>query len=350
MGDLRMKLNIKTLVAGVTAGIALAVLIGPASAAMNYKGKTIKIIIPYGPGGTYDKYGVSFSNHLGRHISGSPNIILQHMPGAGGAKAMNWFYNVAPKDGLTLIVPLDNGVTNQLMRPKKARYDARKFNWIGSSNQTNVVMVVRTDSGISKLSDLKSKAIIGSTSGKNSSGYINPMIIAGLFGYKIKMVTGYKGSSKSIFAMEQGESQMAAFNWLAWASKVPHWFKGDKPFARPIAQIGIFRDPDLPKSVPMISDLVSDPMDKKAVGFLSVAGLLGRGLALPPGVDKDTIAALRAAYDKMNASPAFAAELKKRRLRLIPSTGAQIQKVVNDSVTEASPDVVKHARKLIFGG
>ena len=121
------------------------------------------------------------------------------------------------------------------------------------------------------------------------------MLLRGLFGYKIKMVTGYKGSSKSIFAMEQGESQMAAFNWLAWASKVPHCFTGDKPFARAIAQIGIFRDPDLPKSVPMVNELVSDPLDKKAVGFLSVAGLLGRGLALPPGEEKGTRVVLRAA-------------------------------------------------------
>ena len=89
---------------------------------------------------------------------------------------------------------------------------------------------------------------------------------------------------------------------------------------------------------------------EEAVGFLSVAGLLGRGLALPPGVNQGMVKMLRAAYDKMNADPEFAAELKKRKLRLIPSTGEQIQKVVNDSVDNASPAVVKHARKLIFGG
>lgn len=346
-----MNRTIRMLVTGLAAGLAMAATTTTASAeATSFEGKTIKIVIPYGPGGTYDKYGVAFAGHLGKHIPGNPNIILQHMPGAGGAKAMNWFYNVAPKDGMTLIVPLDNGVTNQLMRPAKMRYDARNFSWIGSSNQTNVVMVVRTDSGIEKLSDLKTKKLIGSTSGKNSSGYINPMLIRGLFGYNIKMVTGYKGSSKSIFAMEQGESQMAAFNWLAWSSKVPHWFTGDKPFAKAVAQIGIFRDPDLPKSVPMVSELVTNEMDKKAVGFLSVAGLLGRGLALPPGVDKDIVATLRTAYDKMNADPTFASDLKKRKLRLIPSTGAKIQAVVKSAVEDASPEVVKHARKLIFGG
>ena len=134
-----MKTVTKSIIAGVAAGFAIVATSGAVNAAaMNYKGKTIKIVIPYGPGGTYDKYGVAFSNHLGKHIPGNPNIILQHMPGAGGAKAMNWFYNVAPKDGLSLIVPLDNGVTNQLMRPEKMRYDARNFRWIGSSNQTIV--------------------------------------------------------------------------------------------------------------------------------------------------------------------------------------------------------------------
>jgi len=51
----------------------------------------------------------------------------------------------------------------------------------------------------------------------------------------------------------------------------------------------------------------------------------------------------------MNADPAFAADLKKRKLRLIPSTGSKIQEIVNSAVQDASPEVVKHARNLIFG-
>ena len=340
----------KYLGAGVAATAAILVGISGASAAMSFEGKTIKIVIPYGPGGTYDKYGVIFSNYLGKHIPGNPNIILQHMPGAGGIKAMNWAYTVMPKDGLNLIVPLDNGVVNQLMRPEKMRFDMRNFTWLGSSNQTNVVLVVRSDSGIRSVEDMKTKSIIGSATGKGATGYIMPNLMRGLFGLKIKIVTGYKGSSKSIFAIERGESQMVAFNWLAWASKVPHWFKGEKPFALAIAQMGVFRDPDLPKSVPMVSDLVTDPKDQKAVDFIKVLGLLGRGLALPPGVPDDTVRVLRAAYDKMNADPVFAAELKKRKLRLIPSTGKEIQKIVKSAIDNASPKVVKHARQLIYGG
>jgi tripartite-type tricarboxylate transporter receptor subunit TctC len=332
----------------LVAAAALAVAAGGVQA-QDYSGRTLKIVIPYGPGGTYDKYGATFADHLGKFIPGQPNIILQHMPGAGGAKAMNWAYNAMPKDGFNMIVPLDNSVVNQLMRPKKMRYDARNYTWIGSSNQTNIVMVVRTDTGVKSWKDMQTIPIIASTSGKNSIGYIIPKLAAELLGLKIKIVTGYKGSSRSILAMEQGESSSASFNWLAWSSKVPQWFTGDKPFAKPVLQVGIFRDPDLPADVPMLGDLVSDPMDKAVVRFIAVAGLLGRGLALPPGVPKSAVATLRAAYDKMNADSAFATTLEKRRLRLMASSGARIQDVVNQALAEASPAVVARASKLVFG-
>ena len=51
----------------------------------------------------------------------------------------------------------------------------------------------------------------------------------------------------------------------------------------------------------------------------------------------------------MNADPGFSAALQKRRLRLMASSGARIQEVVNKAIAEASPEVVAHARKLIFG-
>ncbi len=332
----------------LAAAAVLAVTAGGVQA-QDYSGRTIKIVIPYGPGGTYDKYGATFADNLGKFISGNPNIILQHMPGAGGAKAMNWAYNAMPKDGFNMIVPLDNSVVNQLMRPEKMRYDSGNFVWVGSSNQTNMVMVVRTDTGVKSWEDMRKIPIIFSTSGKNSTGYIVPKLASELLGLKTKIVTGYKGSSRSIMAVEQGETSAASFNWLAWSSKVPQWFAGDKPFAKAILQVGIFRDPDLPADVPMLDELVSDPMDKAVVKFIAVAGLLGRGLALPPGVPDSAVETLRAAYDKMNADSGFSAQLQKRRLRLMASSGADIQAVVKQALKEASPEVVARARKLIFG-
>lgn len=327
-----------------------AMAVSPADvSAQSYAGKTIKIIVPYGPGGTYDKYSQTFAKYLGNHIPGNPNIIVQHMPGAGGGKAMNWSYNVMAADGYNLLIPLDNTVLNQLLRPEKARYDARKFTWLGSSNQTNQVLIIRSDTGVKTWKDMLKRESIGAATGKSSFGYITQRMMSSLLGFKLKTVTGYKGSAATTFAVERGEAELNCNNWLAYSSKVPHWFTGDKPFARALLQVGVFRDPDLPEDVPLLSSLVKDPLDKAAVEFVGVAGLLGRGLVLPPKAPKQAVKTLRSAYDKMNADPAFVAELKKRHLRLIAAQGAEIQKIVVEALDKASPKVVARARKLIFG-
>ncbi|MEK9848118.1 MAG: tripartite tricarboxylate transporter substrate-binding protein [Rhodospirillaceae bacterium] len=340
---LKMTTALGTMALLTSAPVALA------SNAEHFTDRTMTIVIPYGPGGTYDKYGASFSNHIGRFIPGKPTVILQHMPGAGGAKAMAYMYNVAPKAGFHMTVPIDNIVVNQLMRPKKMRFKAQEFNYLGSANQTNVVLVARSDSGAVSVNAWKNGGVslIGATSGKSSSGYIVPRLSMGLLGLKGRVVTGYKGSSRSILAIEQGEAQMAAFNWLAWSSKVPHWFKGQKPFARAILQIGAWKDPALP-NVPMLSDMVSKS-DKALVAFLGTAGSVGRGLAYPPRVDKKTVAVIRTAFDKMAADKKFSSELKKRKLRLIPSTGKQIQAIIEKTVKESSPEVIAKVKKIVFG-
>ena len=312
-----------------------------------FKDKTVTIAIGYGFGGSYGMYARTFAANLGRHIPGNPTIVVKSMPGAGGMKMTNYAYNVMPKNGHDLLVPPDGLVINQLMRPKKMRFDARDFTWLGSSNQTNSIMVVRSDTGVSSVNDMKRVKIMGGTSGKASNGYISPKLAMGLLGLKGDVITGYKGSAKSIFAIEQGEVQMASFNWQTWRSKVPHWFEGAKPYAKAILQVGAQTDPDLP-DVPMLSDLVSGD-DKAVVAFVSTAGALGRGMAAPPKTPKHVITTLRKAYDAMNADPAFKADLDKRRLRLIPSTGKVIQKIVNDAIRDANPEVVKRAAGLIYG-
>jgi tripartite-type tricarboxylate transporter receptor subunit TctC len=337
------------LLAAAVAAIALAGFTAANAADANhFKNKTVKIVVPYGPGGTYDKYAQTFSEYLGKHLPGNPNVIVQHMPGAGGVKAMNWAYNVMPKDGLNLITPLDNTVVNQLMRPERMRYDARNFIWIGASNQTNLVMAVRSSTGVKTWQDMTKKELIASSSGQDTS-FIGSKLANGILGTKIRVVSGYKGSSKAMFAIEQGESHLANYNWLAWGSKVPHWFTGNKPFARIVLQMGIFKDPDIPQDVPMLSDLVKSPEDRKVVEFIASLGVLGRGLALPPGVPADIVKTLRTAYDAMNADPAFAADIKKRKLRLIPSSGEKIQQVVKSAIDNATPEIVARASKIVYG-
>ena len=312
-----------------------------------YSGKTMTIYIGFGFGGTYGKYSRTMAQHLTKHIPGNPKLIVKSMPGAGGLKMANFAYNAMPKGGYHLLVPPDSSVVSQLMRPKKVRFKAQEFTWLGSSNQTNTIFVVRADTGVRKWQDMKTKQVISGNTGPGSTGFLIPAMMKSMLGLKIKQISGYKGSSKTILAMEQGEHSGTAFTWLAWYSKVPHWFEKGKEFAYPVLQTGVFKDPALP-NVPMMKDVVAKEY-VPIVNFMATLGIIGRGLALPPGAPKKLVGPLRTAFANMVKDPAYVADAKKARLRVMYTSGENIQKFVKNAVANANPEIVGKARKLIFG-
>ena len=131
----------------VLAGIATAagILAALPASAMDYSGKTITIIFGYGVGGTYGKTSLLLSRHLGKFIPGNPTIITKSMPGAGGLKSANYAYNAMPKDGLYLLMPPDMSLVSQVLRPKKVKYDARNFTWLGRVFGSNNLIAIRRE-------------------------------------------------------------------------------------------------------------------------------------------------------------------------------------------------------------
>ena len=90
---------------GAAVIVAAATLVSPSHAdpiADFYRGKTLRMLIGYGPGGGYDIYGRLVAEFLPRHLPGHPTIIPQNMPGAGSFVAAKYIYDVAPKDGTVL--------------------------------------------------------------------------------------------------------------------------------------------------------------------------------------------------------------------------------------------------------
>ena len=84
-----------------------------------YQGKTIRVIVGTPPGNLYDLWARLIVEHMGKHIPGNPNFIVQNMPGAGHVVAVNHLYTqVAKPDGLTMIGSVIPSLyLNQLRRP-----------------------------------------------------------------------------------------------------------------------------------------------------------------------------------------------------------------------------------------
>ena len=83
--------------------ISVISLTGAAKAQEFHKGKRVTMVVGLAPGGWLDIMARLFSKHLARHIPGSPEIVVQNMPGVAGATAMNFMAAKAPKDGFTVI-------------------------------------------------------------------------------------------------------------------------------------------------------------------------------------------------------------------------------------------------------
>ena len=92
-----------------------------------YEGKTVRFYIGASPGGGYDLYMRTLVQHMGPKLPGKPNAIVVNMPGSGGVKASNYVYNVAPKDGTTIITPFWTHPLFQLIRPRGIKFDMSKM-------------------------------------------------------------------------------------------------------------------------------------------------------------------------------------------------------------------------------
>src|SRR6187402_3018417 len=95
-----------------------------------FEGKTAKIIAGFGAGSVDDAWSRMLARFMGKHIAGTPNFIVQNMPGAGAMIAANYVYSVAKPDGLTLAGIRAGLYFDQLVRRKQVQFDWRKFTWL----------------------------------------------------------------------------------------------------------------------------------------------------------------------------------------------------------------------------
>jgi tripartite-type tricarboxylate transporter receptor subunit TctC len=344
-----MRFNfIKTAMAAtLVAGAFVAAPVQTASAGF-YKDKVITILIPFGPGGGYHLYSSKLSKHIKQYIPDSPPIVLQFMPGAGGLKGANYFYEVAPKDG-TYIALLSQtaALFQRLNKGKKGyRYDASKFQYIGrlvSMDAAHMFYKSLPSRDINTLKGQKAGTVIACTAGKAAQGYINARALAVASGLNIKILTGYQGSRRQNLAMQQGECNYQPGAWNSWKARLGDWI--DKKWVKPVALTAPTRHADIP-DVPTIVELAKTPELKRIMAFIAGYAAVGRAFSLPPGAPKERVALLRSAFDKTVNNPGFLAEAKKQNMLLGPATGQFVQKVVDD-IIGAPDDLVADTRKML---
>ena len=199
---------------GATCSLVLAVSVAATApafaqqdAAAFYKGKTVRVIVGFPTGGIVDSWARLLAMHMGKHISGNPDIIVQNMPGAGSMIAANHLYTLAKPDGLTLGMISTALYFDQLAGTKEVQFDWTRFQWIGSPVRNYEIFAVRSDTPFKSVEDIRKAAQplkCGST-GTGTTSYYFPKFLEEALGLKFHIVSGYPGTRDIEIAMERGE-------------------------------------------------------------------------------------------------------------------------------------------------
>ena len=306
-----------------------------------YSGRTLTVVVPVTPGGTFHLYGQLVQAHIGKFIPGKPTVILQNRPGAGGVTANAFMANAAPKDG-TVFAEINPGtMTYPLMRP--SHYDPRQFEWIGSVVVRGYVgaiwHTVETDT-IEKMK--KTQVILGAT-GTGSQNYQIPRLMNELIGTKFKLVTGYKGGGDVNLAIERGEVQGRANFYEGFVGATPQWIRDKKLKFFFVVGPPV---PELP-NVPKLRDVITSTEGRQMLKLIESTLEIGQGFYLPPGTPKARVAAVSTAFDRMVKDKTFLADAAKHRLLIEPRTGAQVHKEIME--TYATPPAIAKKLAQILG-
>ena len=325
------------------AGIAAATfagLLAPAYA-MDDPSKGLTVLASHAPGGGYDAYARLYARHVGKHIPGLTVVTVKNMPGAAGVVMANFMATQGPPDGSTIALGPGSMATASLFKPKSARYDAREFVWVGSINSDVSVAVARSDSGIKTINDVFTKELIVGGAGPSDNSVVYANILNNMMGAKLKLVSGYNGSSANVLALERGEVQgIAGWNYSSVTSMRPTWIKEGRIHV--LAQMSLERHSDLP-NVPTILELAKEDEQREVLKLIFTQSLIGRVLFAPPKLSAKATASHRKAFDAVIADKEFLAEADKLRLEVNgPIPGARVQEIVG-GIFRASPERIKKA-------
>jgi tripartite-type tricarboxylate transporter receptor subunit TctC len=312
-----------------------------------YKGKEMQMIIRTSAGGGYDIYARLLAHHIINHIPGKPSTMIPvNMPGGGGIKAANYVAKVAPRDGsIMTIVSQGLPMYQALKLGTKLEADLREFNWIGNMSDSNQLIVTWHTSPTKTLADAKKRTTVIGSTGAGSISTQLPAVYNNVLGTKFKIVFGYRSGTEINLAMERGEVEGRGTNpWASYVASTPNYIADHQ--LNYLIQVGLKKEKDLP-DVPLLRDLAQGGDDKAVLEFVSKAVAVGRPIAVGPGVPKERVKALRAAYEATIQDPAFIADAKKARAEISSMKGEDLQQLVNDLINapQRIRDKVKEAIK-----
>jgi len=316
-----------------------------------YQGKTIRLVAGTPAGSVYDLYARLVAQFIPKHIPGTPNVIVQNMPGVASMVAANYIYGVAKPDGLTIGSIQPALYFDQLVGRKEVQFEWQKFSWIGNTTVSHHLLYMRSDTPYKTVEDIRKASTPPKcgAEGTASSAYYLPKLLEETIGAKFNIVPGYNSGTDVDLAVERGEVQCRAFTIAAFFAREPFHTWRKKGFVRIIIQTGKKRDAKLPET-PTLDELMDQHRTadsaRRLAAVILAANEIGRPIVATPGIPADRVKILREAFTRSVRDPELLDDAKKKRLDLDPVTGEELEALAKEIVAQP-PEVIERMKKLL---
>jgi tripartite-type tricarboxylate transporter receptor subunit TctC len=342
----------RRLAIALVASLALATSASADDVADFYKGRTINLIVGYGPSGGYDLFARMMARHLGRHIPGNPTIVVQNMPGAGSLRATNYLYAVAPRDGATIgLFARDMPLLAILGVNRAASFDPRKFTWLGSASDFSrdaYLLMVRADAPVQSIEAARRPGApplaLGGTA-LGAAGSDVPIVLRDTLGINVRVVEGYPDSGAIFLAVDRGELNGRTVDLSSMKSLKPDWLD-PKGGMRAFVQFArATRHPDFP-DVPTARELARNDEARMLIEFSELSYRISRPFAAPPGVPSARAKALQDAFLAVQQDAEYQADAARLKLEITPIGSREVSETI-DSLAAAPTYVLDYLRRLM---
>jgi tripartite-type tricarboxylate transporter receptor subunit TctC len=312
-----------------------------------FRGKVIRIIVGFSPGGGFDTFARTLSRHMGKHVPGNPTIIVENMTGAGSLIAANHIYKVAKPDGLTIGAFNGNQVLGQLVGAQGIAFDARQMGWLGAPGYNHDLCLLSQKTGMATADQwLASKTVFklaGSAPGATTDDVAK--VLKEAIGLPMRLISGYKGTADMRVAVESGEIDgLCGFSWVSVRTT---WRKAvESNQVTILLQNAAKPHADLPK-IPLSTNYAKTAEARQLIeAGIHAPSSITYGYSLPPNISKDRLQLLRKSFADTMKDPDFLNDAGRANLEIAPASGEEIERSIQN-MFKTPPAVVAKLKEIL---
>jgi tripartite-type tricarboxylate transporter receptor subunit TctC len=310
-----------------------------------FKGKFLTIAVAGTAGSGLDTGARMIARHIGKYLPGHAGVRVELLPGAGGVRALEYLYSVAPRDGTYIGAFATGPILEPLISARAVKYKTSDFTAVGAIESDVSFCVTGEKSVVKTIEDARTREVTVAGTGAASSTDIFPMVLNATMGTKFRVISGYVGTQETVMAVERGEVDgRCGWSWSSILSSKPDWLRDGK--LNFLVQLGLEKHPDV-KDVPLALDLIPDEAGRQMLRVLVAPQKITRPYLAPPGLPAERAAEIRGAFmSAMNDEELRAEFLKIVGDKPSPTSGADMQVILNE-IYATPPDVVERLKGVL---